>query len=398
MPLQAPMGVGRAPYPRVLAAAALSNLGDGVRLVALPLLAAALTRDPALVGGLTACAYLPWVLFGLPIGALVDRGRPEVFMAVANVGRAVLLGLLTVTLLLDLRSMVMLYAVAFLLGVGEAAYDNAAQSLIPKIVPDARLESANSGLVTAERVGQDLIGPAVGGVLFAAAMTLPFGLNAVTLALAAVLLAGIRTAGPATPARRAVIRDAVEGMRWLVRPHLVRTVVLIGCVMNFVTLAWESTLVLLAVGPMRLSDGGYGVMLAAGAVGGVAGAMVTPALVRRFDRRWLQVAALAVCAVVDLALAAYPNPVTGALAWGGTGAGFAVWNVLSVTLRQREVPPELLGRVNSASRTLSMAAAPLGALAGGALAAVAGLRAPLWIAGVALTVLAVAFAVRSRPA
>ncbi|WP_219471424.1 MFS transporter [Nonomuraea rhizosphaerae] len=392
----------------MLAAAALSNLGDGIRLVALPLLAATLTRDPALVGGLTACAYLPWVLFGLPIGALVDRGRPEVFMAVANVGRAVLLGLLTVALLADAGSMVALYVVAFLLGVGEAAYDNAAQSLVPKIVPDGRLEAANSGLVTAERVGQDLVGPAVGGMLFAAAMTVPFGLNAVTLALAAALLAGIRTARPATPPRDAVIRDAVvrnavvrdalEGMRWLVRPHLVRTVVLLGCVLNFMTLAWESTLVLLAVGPMRLSDGGFGVMLAAGAVGGVAGAVVTPALVRRFDRRWLQVASLALCAVVDLLLAAFPTPVMGALAWGGTGAGFAVWNVLSVTLRQREVPPELLGRVNSASRTLSMAAAPLGALAGGALAAGAGLRAPLWIAGVTLAVLAGAFALSVRSA
>ncbi|GAA2838326.1 MFS family permease [Nonomuraea rubra] len=379
-----------------MAAAALSNVGDGVRLVALPLLAAVLTRDPALVGGLTACAYLPWVLFGLPVGALVDRGRPEVFMTVANLVRAVLLGGLVLALLADVRSIVLLYAVAFLLGIGEAVYDNAAQSLIPKIVPDARLESANSGLVTAERVGQDLVGPAAGGVLFAAAMTLPFGLNAVALGLAAALLAGIRTVRPVTPARRAVAREAAEGLRWLLRPHLVRTVVLAGCVMNFVTLAWESTLVLLAVGPMRMSEGGYGVMLAAGAVGGVAGAMVTPALVRRFDRRWLQVAALAGCAAVDLALAAWPHPVTGALAWGGTGAGFAVWNVLSVTLRQREVPPELLGRVNSASRTLSMAAAPLGALAGGALATVAGLRAPLWIAGAGLAVLAVVFAVRTR--
>ncbi|MEU4231587.1 MFS transporter [Nonomuraea sp. NPDC026600] len=261
-----------------------------------------------------------------------------------------------------------------------------------------RAASAHPAYLEIERVGQDLAGPAVGGVLFAAAMTLPFGLNAVTLALAAALLVGIRTARPIAPVRRAVAREAADGMRWLLRPHLVRTVVLTGCALNFVTLAWESTLVLLAVGPMRLSDGGYGVMLAAGAVGGVVGAMVTPALVRRFDRRWLQVAALAVCAVVDLALAACPNPVTGALAWGGTGAGFAVWNVLSVTLRQREVPAELLGRVNSASRTLSMTAAPLGALAGGALAAVAGLRAPLWIAGIVLAAATVVFAVRVRPA
>ena len=83
---------------RVVTAAALSNLGDGLRVVALPLLAAALTTDPLLVSGLVVAAYLPWVLFGLPIGSLVDRGRPEVFMLVANIGRAVLLGSLTVGL------------------------------------------------------------------------------------------------------------------------------------------------------------------------------------------------------------------------------------------------------------------------------------------------------------
>src|ERR671912_2996399 len=113
---------------RVIAAAALSNLGDGLRVVALPLLAASLTSDPVLVSGLVVAGYLPWVLFGLPIGSLVDRGRPEVFIRVTNVGRAVLLGLLTVGLATGFTSLWLLYVIAFLLGIGEAVYDNASQS------------------------------------------------------------------------------------------------------------------------------------------------------------------------------------------------------------------------------------------------------------------------------
>ncbi|MFI6373329.1 MFS transporter [Streptomyces sp. NPDC050546] len=390
-------------FNRVLAAAALSNVGDGIRMVALPLLAAATTRDAFAVSALTAVAFLPWFLFGLPIGALVDRSRPERFMVWANTARTLVLAALTVALLADLRSMALLYVLAFLLGIGEAAYDNAAQSLVPRVVPDEKLEKANSALITAERVGQDLAGPALGGVLFALSPALPFGLNAVAMALGLLLLARLRSTPPAPVAAasegnvvRTVVTDAVAGMRWLWQASYVRTIVLAGTALTFFTMAWEATLVLLARGPMGVSETGYGVMLAVGAIGGVAGALVTPALVRRFDRRTLQIAAIGVTAALDLALAAFPTPALAALAWGGTGAAFAVWNVLSVSLRQRLVPAGLLGRVNSANRTFSMAAVPLGAVTGGAVADAFGLRAPLWLAAGALTVLTVAYAVLTR--
>ncbi|MFB9738353.1 MFS transporter [Streptomyces thermocoprophilus] len=389
-------------FTRVVAAAALSNIGDGIRMVALPLLAAATTRDAFAVSALTAVAFLPWFLFGLPIGALVDRSRPERFMVWANTARTLLLAMLALALLADLRSMAMLYVLAFLLGIGEAAYDNAAQSLVPRVVADENLEKANSALITAERVGQDLAGPALGGVLFALSPALPFGLNAAAMALGVLLLARLRTtAVPVSTAPegrvvRTVVTDAVAGMRWLWRAHYVRTILLTGSALTFFTMAWEATLVLLARGPMGVSETGYGVMLAVGAIGGVAGSLVTPALVRRFDRRALQIAAIAVTAALDLALAAFPTPALAALAWGGTGAAFAVWNVLSVTLRQRLVPAGLLGRVNSANRTFSMAAVPLGAVTGGAVADAFGLRAPLWLAAGALTALTVAYAALTR--
>ncbi|GAA2531020.1 MULTISPECIES: MFS transporter [Streptomyces] len=387
-------------FTRLLAAAALSNLGDGVRVVALPLLAAATTRDPFAVSALTACIFLPWFLFGLPIGSLVDRSRPETFMAWANTARTLLLAALALALLADVRSMPLLYAMAFLLGIGEAAYDNAAQTLVPRVVADEKLEQANSALVTAERIGQDLAGPALGGLLFAVSPALPFGLNAAAMLLGVLLLTRIRTeappARPQGPIVRTVVSDAAAGMRWLWRARFIRTIVITGAALTFFTMAWEATLVLLARGPMGVSESGYGIMLAVGAIGGVAGSLVTPALVRRFDRRALQITAIAATAAFDLALAVYPHPALAALAWGGTGAAFAVWNVLAVTLRQRLVPTELLGRVNSANRTFSMAAVPLGALTGGVVADTFGLRAPLWMAGIALTVVAVTYAILSR--
>jgi len=381
---------------RVVTAAALSNLGDGLRVVALPLLAAALTADPVLVSGLVVAGYLPWVLFGLPIGSLVDRGRPEVFMLVTNLGRAVLLGLLTASLASGLTSIWPLYGIAFLLGIGEAVYDNASQSLVPRLVPDRQLESANAALVTTERVGQDLVGPAVAGVLFSLTVLLPFGLNAVLVAVAGVLLIGITTQAQRSADPGGVLSETAAGMRWLWRDRFIRRLVLTGACLVFTAWVWESTLVLLATGPVGLSAAGYGLVLGVGALGGIGGAVITPVLVARIDRWHLQLGSLVLCAVVDLLLALAPNAVTIALAWGGTGFGFGVWYVVSISIRQRVVPADILGRVNSAARTLSVLAVPVGALAGGIAADVIGLRAPAVIAAALTAAVLVVYVATSR--
>jgi MFS family permease len=386
--------------PRVIGSAALANLGDGIRQVALPLLVVSVTRDPVAVSLLTAVSYLPWALLGLPIGAYVDRSSPAAVAAGANIGRAVLLAALCAALLAGQRSLAVLYVVVFLLGVGEAAYDNAAQSLLPQVVADAALEKANSALAIVEQAGLDLAGPALGGVIFAMSAALPFGINALGLIIGAALIARIpvarRPAG-ARPSARAFLGEVPAGLRWLWRSGFVRLIIVTGAGLTFFTQMWVPLLVLLATGPMGLSKAGYGVLLALGAIGGVAGAAATPLLIRRFEHRALQVLALAATAAGVLALAAFPTPVVAALVWGDTGFTFALWNVLSVTLRQRLVPPGLLGRVNSASRTLSTTAVPLGALIGGAIAGMLGLRASFWLSGLAVAILAVTFTL-TRPA
>ena len=140
----------------------------------------------------------------------------------------------------------------------------------------------------------------------------------------------------------------------------------------------------------------FGLILAGGAVGGIVGAMLTAPLVRRFPQRALQITALAVAAVGNFVLEAFPTPVLAAVVLSTTSFSFALWNVLSVTIRQRLVPAAVLGRVNAASRTISMTAAPLGALTGGGLAAALDLRAPLWVSGLAMVVIAGLFVLATR--
>ncbi|GAB3898557.1 MFS transporter [Kibdelosporangium lantanae] len=391
--LRAPVLTG---YGRIVAASGLANLGDGIRQVALPLLVAGTTQNAVLVGGLTACAYVPWMLFGLPIGALVDRGRPELYLFGAAITRTVLFAVLTVSLLADVHSLVLLYVVAFLLGIGEAAYDNASQSMVPRVVADDALEKANGALVSVERLGQDLIGPAVGGVIFAVAAPLPFALTAVAMLVGFVLVMRLRTvpqpvSAPTTP--RVVLKEAAAGMRWLWRSRPVRTVIVTGAGLTFFTQTWEPLLVLISAGPNGASPAGFGVILAVGSVGGIVGALGTPALTRRWDTRTSQIGALALVAASNLTLAAWPTPAVAALTLSTTSLAFAVWNVLSTTMRQRLVPAAVLGRVNAASRTLSMTAGPCGAVIGGLVAAVLGLSAPLWLSGAALAGITLVFAV-----
>jgi len=192
-----------------------------------------------------------------------------------------------------------------------------------------------------------------------------------------------------------VLTETVAGMRWLWRDRFVRRLILTGACLVFTTSVWESTLVLLATGPVGLSAAGYGLVLGVGALGGVGGALVTPYLVARLDRWRLQLGSLGLCGIVDLLLAVAPSPVTVALAWGGIGFGFAVWHVVSISTRQRVVPAEILARVNSAARTLSISALPAGALVGGIAAEVAGLRAPAAIAAAMTLALLVVYAVTS---
>ncbi|TCO44260.1 MFS transporter [Actinocrispum wychmicini] len=381
-------------YRRVVAASGLANLGDGIRQVALPLLAAGITHDAVLVGGLTACAYVPWMLFGLPIGALVDRGRPELYLFGAAIARTVLFAVLAVSLVLGVRELLLLYVVTFLLGIGEAAYDNASQSMIPRVVPVESLERANGALVSVERLGQDLIGPAVGGVIFAVAAPLPFSLTAFAMFAGLILVLRLRTPAqvaekPATPG--VVLKEAVAGTRWLWRSRQVRLVIVTGACLTFVTQMWEPLLVLL----VGTSAAGFGAILAVGAIGGIVGAVVTPRLTRRWGQRSAQIMALGVVAVSNLVLAMWPTPVLAAVTLSVVSFGFAVWNVLSTSMRQRVVPTAVLGRVNAASRTLSMTAGPLGALAGGGIGAGFGLTAPLWLSGAVLVVVAVFFASRA---
>ena len=200
-------------------ASTISNLGDGVLLVALPLLASRLTRSELSIAFIGVAAALPWLLFSLPVGAFVDRINHRLLMVRADVFRAVVVGALTIAVASDNAEMWMLWVAAACLGVAEVFFDNASQAMVPSLVPVELLEKANGRRFAAEIAANGFVGTPIGGLLFVAAMWLPFGFDAVTFAVrGAVGLQHPHRRDPATcdAYRTSTTQyDIADGLRWL---------------------------------------------------------------------------------------------------------------------------------------------------------------------------------------
>jgi MFS family permease len=312
-------------YHRLWGAAAISTAGDGMFLAALPLLAASLSRDPLRVSLVTFAGWLPWLLFGLISGALVDRWDRRRVMWRVDACRVVVVGVLGVAVLAGWATIPLLAAVGFLLGTGQTLFDNAAQSLIPALVTRAshRLERANSQLHGARTVGQNLVGPPAGGLLFALGTSVPFLVDAVSFAASSTLIASIqgrfgpRRAAGAPRARLWV--EIFEGLRWLFAHRLLRALAVMVGLLNLASMAGLAILVLFAQEELGLGSVGYGLLLTGHGVGGVLGALVATRLSRRLGTAALLVAAVLVRGVLSSSWASPPTPGSAARRWWSRG-------------------------------------------------------------------------------
>jgi MFS family permease len=374
-------------YWRLWWANAISSTGDGAFVAALPLLAVTITRDPRLVSVVTAATYLPWLLLSLPAGAVVDRYDRATLMWRAQAVQAAVVAIIAVLVVAHQASIEVLAAGGLLLGSAEVIFSNAAQSILPALVPPELLPKANGSQQVSLTVGESFLGPPAGSLLFAAAAVLPFGLDAASFAGSAALLARLPRTGHAAEnaenAKHPPIRAQIaEGLHWLARHRLLRVVAVLLGIYNFANQMGQAVLVLLATQTLHVSARGYGLLLAASAVGSVVGGLVNPILSRRIGMLPSLVLPALVDAVAFVGIGLAPGPIVVAALLAVQGFSVTMWNVVTVSLRQRVVPGHLLGRVNSVYRMLGWGLMPIGALAGGFVAHAAGLRAPYIVAGI----------------
>jgi MFS family permease len=375
-------------FAKALVASGFANLADGVLWVALPLLAVQLTRSPLLIAGVAVAARVPWLLAPVA-GALADRLDRRQSMVRVNLVRAVLLGGLALAVAADLATLAVLYAVALLLGVAETLFDTSAQSLLPAIVARDDLTRANSRLFAVELVANTFIGPPLGGLLAAAGLALALGLPAAAYLVGAgclVLIAGSFRAVGAGPAGSTRLRDDIaEGARFVWRHPVLRPLAIMLGVENMAYAAVFSVLVLFAVapGPMGLSEAGYGALTAAIGVGSLIGTWLAVPVERRLGRARTLAVSVVLCGTSLAVPVVTAVPVLVGASLVVSGVAIVLWNVVTVSLRQRITPDRLLGRMNASYRLVGWGTMPLGALLGGALAEALGLRATFLIAAVA---------------
>ncbi len=400
----------------------MSNLGDGVALIAYPWLASAITRDPFLIALIAVAQRLPWLVFSLPAGVITDRFDRKKIMMWSSVFRTALTGVVAVVVLFasdalpspsdigdgpvstNLTLYLTLVFSALLFGVAEVLFDNSAQTILPAIVEPEALETANGRLWGAEMVMNQFAGPPLASLLIATGFALPFFFDMGTFAVSAALIfmvSGVFTAngvGDPVPKseRKGFWAEIKEGMSWLWAYPLLRPLAIILGLLNGLASLAIATFILFAQEVLGTDVLTFAMIGMAGAVGGAIGAVAAPRFTKKFGSGTSLYVTLLGTVVTSVAIGLASNWVFAAVMMAGMALTSSLWNVITVSLRQTIVPDHLLGRVNSVYRFFGWGMMPIGLAMGGLIVLLSesagvdrimALRLPWFVAGAGILVL-----------
>lgn len=374
-------------FARLWTASVASNLADGLGRTAIPLIATTLTTDPLLIAGVTSLAFVPWLVFGIFAGVIVDRVDRRFAMAVANAVRVLAAVALALTISTDSLTIWLLYACVFVWGLGETVYDSATTAMVPSLVPAGTLERANSRIQAAELVVQNFIATPIAGVLFTLAIVIPVWSTAAgfVVSIALVLSLPVATARAVQAVRlpnapTGTRADIKEGISFLVHHRFLRGMLITTSIVGGAVTLAQATLVLFVLETLDVPEFAFGFVAAGVGVGAVAGALTATSFVARFGRGRVLLGASTLCGLSTLAVGFSPN-VWVAVPIYAIGAGsISVWNVPWGSLRQELTPGYLLGRITGISRTVIWGLFPIAGVLGGLIGRI-DLRAPFWVGG-----------------
>jgi MFS family permease len=383
-------------FNRLFSASVISNLSDGLLAVAAPLLAISLTKDPILISMLSAFVMLPWLLFAIPIGLIVDRSNKRLLITFTNSIRFITAGLVALAISTDTITIYWLLLATFLIGTCEVATDTAAQSLIPVILEKKNFEKANSRMNIAETVIQNFIGAPLSGFLYATSIVLPFILNSLGFLVAAIfvlmipahLISNGSSVETEDAEKKSFISEIKFGLNYLWNDRPLRRLVATTTSLGFFYSVSTSTLILFITETLEVQAKYFGVLMAGAGSGGVLGGILTPVLSKKFGRGSVLAVAIFISSITVLFQGISPNVwVFGVI---GFISAFAItnWNILLMSCYQVLIPAELYGRIHGARRTFVWGVMPIGALLGGVIAQ-NGLRLPLIIGGTATTLISI---------
>ncbi|MFE2868623.1 MFS transporter [Embleya sp. NPDC059259] len=386
-------------YLRLWTASTVSCFGTYVTILALQILAAVTLHATAFeLGVLSAARWLPYLLFGLVAGVLVDRYRRKPILVGTDLGRAALLGMIPLLYLADRLTMTALVVFVFAFGTLSLVFEAANQSYLPRLVPRELLASANARLQQSDSVAQTT-GPLLGGILVkAVGAPVAMLVDAASYLASGLLLASITDPEPVRRAERRDLRAELrEGLSWVYRHRTLGPMALTSHGRFLFTGMLSTVYVLYVLRELDIGALGLGITYACAGVGAVLGTTFSTWAGRRFDVGPTMVASRA---LAPLAWMVVPLTTAGPGAlWAVSAAQFVLWLGLGTEgptemgYRQSVTPDRLQGRMNATIRSLNWGVIAIGAPLGGLLADTAGYRTALWIAiaGLALSVLALAF-------
>ena len=380
-------------FNKIWSAAMFSKFADGLIGAAIPLLAASLTRDPILIAIQANLFMLPWLLFAIPLGALLDRINRRAAMLMVQTSR-VFIGVALASLILSGQmNLIWLATLTFVFGVSEVVYDTATQSTIPSLLADDQLEKGNSKLQIADTVMQGFVGVPLGGYIFTVMAFIPF-LGVSTCYLVAILLvlsiskdALQAKMDPAAP-KRAPLRDEIrEGLQYLWSQKVLLRLVLTTGFIGFCYSMGGATQVLFILDHLAVPEANYGWVLLPLGAGALIGAVTSARFSLRIGRSAALAIALPGSALSLLLCGLSPNVYWFMAACFMQGFFIAHWNILLMSTYHAMIPNEIFGRIHGARRTIVWGLMPVGGLIGGLLAK-KDLTLPLIVGGIMATALA----------
>ncbi|HEY3059458.1 MAG TPA: MFS transporter [Chloroflexota bacterium] len=348
----------------------ISNLGTSFTQFALPLLVFKLTGSPLNLAITMAATYLPYLLFGLLIGAWVDRANRKRVMIGTDIARAAVIATIPLLASLDRLSVEWIYAVTFVSTTLSICFSSAEFAALPSLVRNdqpAEIVTAN-GRIQASYSAAAVLGPLLAGALIAL-ISIPelLMVDAASFLVSAVSLGAIGTSFNVVegPTRTSIRQDVVDGLRYVLSHPVLRNISAMMALVNLVGAASNAQLVYFGKERLGATDSQIALLFAAESAGTVLLALAAGPLRRRYRFSTVALGALMASGALTVVIAVVPNYWFVLFVWAAISGLGTLFNINTGSLRQEIVPNHLLGRIVSIAMVLAWSASPIGAFVGG---------------------------------